>query len=152
MSKKLSQNKLDQMFKAYIEKQSVQFVSRKCSVSPTTVTRYKRLQDWDGRLGAIQRKAQEKQDDNLATLIANNMKYLKFTKSKLMTVIKDCDVISKNPVSDFDRLVRLELYLMGEVESRTAITETSGLEHLSIDELLELKKKLKQAQKDAESY
>ena len=88
MAKKLTQKKLNAMSKVYCEKQSIEYIARKCRVSHTTARKYKRFNDWDGRLVGIQQKAQEKQDDNLAESLANNLKVVMFAKGKILELVQ----------------------------------------------------------------
>jgi len=144
MAKRLQQKKIDQMFKVWVERQSVQYVSRKCSVSPTTVRRYKRLEDWDGRLAGIQQKAQAKQDDNLAKTLADNLKFVKYAKGKVIELMQAGGAVSKNPVSDLDKMIRLELLLRGEADSRTDKVRNNELKDIPTEELIRMQKALKE--------
>ncbi len=121
MSKKLTQKKIDSMFKWYVERQSVLYVSRKCRVSPTTVKKYRRMQEWDNRLKGIQEKAQEKQDDTMADCLAANLKYVQFAKGKILEVITTVGMGTTNPMSDLDKAIRLELLLRGGEDRRSEI-------------------------------
>jgi len=145
VAKNLSQKTLDKMFKVWVERQSVEYVSRKCSVSPTTVRRYKRLHDWDSRLKSIQQKAQAKQDDNLAKTLADNLKFVKYAKGKVIELIRDDGAVSKNPVSDLDKMIRLELLLRGEADSRTHELSNNELKDVPTEELIRMKKALQEA-------
>jgi len=141
MSKRLTQKKLDQLFKVYCEKQSSQYVSKKCAISRTTVDKYKRLEDWDGRLAKVQQKAREKQDDNLADFLGERMKYANFFVGKILEMVQAGGQVSKNPAADLDKMIRLELLLRGEADSRQETKET-GLKDVSTEELLKMRNKL----------
>lgn len=129
------------MFKAYCEKQSILYVSKKCSVSPRTVRKYRKVHEWDKRLAEIQKKAQEKTDDNLARALAQNIKYVQYAKGKVMELMQSGMVVSSNPVADLDKMIRLELLLRGEADSRTENVNTE-LQNMSTEELLKLKEKI----------
>jgi len=141
MSKRLAQKRLDKMFKTYCEKQSSQYVSKKCAISRTTVDKYKRLEDWRGRLVGIQRKAQAKQDDNLANSLAENLKIVQFAKDKIVKLIKRGQ-ITKKPAADLDKMIRLELLLRGEADSRPELVD-NRLKDISTETLLIMQRKLK---------
>lgn len=121
MSKKLTQKKIDSMFKWYVERQSVLYVSRKCRVSPTTVKKYRKVQEWDKRLKRVQQKAQEKQDESMSDSIAQNLKYVRFAKAKILEVITTSGMGTTNPMTDLDKAIRLELLLSGGEDSRSEI-------------------------------
>jgi hypothetical protein len=141
MAKKLTQKQLDGMFKAYCEKQSEHYVSQKCAISRNTVRKYKRLEGWDARLVGIQQKAQEKQDDNLAKILADNLKYVKYAKGKIIELMQVGGAISKNPVSDLDKMIRLELLLRGEADSRSEVIDRK-LKDVPTEMLLKMQKEL----------
>ena len=66
MANKLTDEKREQMFQAYCERQSIQFIAGKCTVNRTTVKRYRDLDNWENRRAAIARKSQKKSDDAAA--------------------------------------------------------------------------------------
>ena len=144
MAKKLSQKTLDKMFKAYCERQSVHYVSKKYTVSRNTVDKYKRLQNWDGRLAKIQQKAQEKQDDNLAKVLADNLRFVKYAKGKVIELMQAGGQVSRTPVSDLDKMIRLELSLMGQVDSRAETVRNNELKDVPTEELIRMQKALKE--------
>lgn len=144
MSKNLSQKTLDEMFKFWVEKQSIQFVASSCSVSRVTVRKYRQLLKWDTRLFNIQQDAQKKQDLSIAEALAANIKFAQYIKGKLIKRIKAIDDAmfhSTNFVSDFDKIVRLEMFLRGEADSRTE-TKPSALKDVPTSELLRMKREL----------
>ena len=122
MAKKLTQKKLDSMFEAYCEKQSVRYVSRKCRCSHVTARKYRDKFDWNNRVERIRQKAQVKQDDNLATVLADNLKFVNYAKGKVIELMQGGGGVSKNPVSDLDKMIRLEMLLRGGVDVDTKIT------------------------------
>jgi len=142
MAKKLSQRKLDSMFKVYCERQSIEFISRKCRVSPVTVRKYRRLENWDERIVEVKSRAREKQNETLADLLANNLETVQFCKDKLIEKIEAGTVnLARQPIIDLDRLIRLELLLSGEVDSRREVV-SDELRGLTTEQLFKLKKKL----------
>ena len=66
MADKLDEAKLAEMFSKYCERQSVQYVARACSVSRTTVRKYKRVRKWDEKRAKAVQKAEAKVVDRLA--------------------------------------------------------------------------------------
>ena len=142
MAKKLSQKQLDKMFKTFCERQSVRYVARICSISPVTARKYRDLEHWNNRVAEVKRKARERQDESLAGHLANNLKVVQFAKGKILELIQVGGRISNNPVADLDKMIRLELLLRGEVDSRTEIVD-SGLKDVSTEELLIMRRRLK---------
>lgn len=112
------------MWHLFREGCSVASISRKCRVSHTTVRKYRRKERWDNRRDDIIRKAQEKADKKQVSLLAENMKHVQVAKSKLMdqinAVVKNAE-LSKTPISDLDKLIRLEEFLHGRPDSRQQI-------------------------------
>jgi len=127
-----------------VERQSVNFVAKKCKVSHTTVEKYRKLHDWDGRLAGVQQKAQEKQDENLATTIAQNLKVVQFAKGKIIELIQAGVQICKNPARDLMEVIKTELLLRGEADSRTEIVDRK-LKDVPTEKLLKMKDSLNNA-------
>ena len=130
------------MFRFWLERQSIQFVARKCTVSRDTVRKYKHRQNWDGRLAKIRQEAQEKQDDSLAKVLADNLKFAKYAKGKVLELMQVGAPISRSPISDLDRLIRLELLLLGYSDSRPPEGYNNDLRHIPTQELLRMKREL----------
>jgi len=120
MSKKLTSKKLAQMFAKFCERQSANYVSKKCHVHYATVTKYRQLGKWDSRLAKIQAKAEQIAGANSAAELADSLSIVRFCKAKLFKQIKKMKAadLSDTPIADLDRLIRLELFLMGQPDSR----------------------------------
>ena len=120
MSKKLTSKKLAQMFKAFCERQSVQYVARKCKIHYSTCRKYRQLNNWDSRLAKIQAKAEQIAGANSAQELADSLSIVRFCKQKLFDQVKAMKTaeLSDTPIADLDRLIRLELFLMGQPDSR----------------------------------
>ena len=73
--RKLSDAKVEEMFAAYTEKQTLRYVSRKCNVALQTVNRYRKLDSWDERIAKIQRKTIEKVNTVIVNKRARQAKY-----------------------------------------------------------------------------
>jgi len=150
MAKKLSQKQIDGMFKVWVERQSVNYVAKKCNVSHTTVEKYMALQDWRGRLAGIQEKAQGKQDDSLAVFLASRIKYVEFFVKKVVDAVRTGQIdITKDPASAITKLIDVELLLRGQVNSRMAIID-SKLKDVSTETLLKMREKIQQIANNAE--
>ena len=81
------QTKRIDLFRAYCERRSIQYVARVCSVSPTTALRYKRADDWDGGLVGTTHKADEKIDDSIAEMMARQAKRARAVQAKALQKI-----------------------------------------------------------------
>jgi len=133
MANKLPQKKIDEMWTAWQEKQTLYNVRAKCKVSYPTISRYRKLERWDERLAKIREKTIQKVD---AKQVNHNAKYVKianavinvFAQSLLGYTEEKCSncgimvrvAIPRPDVSpaDFDRMVRLIRLELGEVEKR----------------------------------
>lgn len=96
-----------------------------------TVRKYRDREGWDQRRAEIVRKANEKADKKQVSLLAENMKIVRFAKSKIVDQIKAIEQgkeVSKTPVGDLDKLIRLEEFLQGRPDSRPQHDFTSYTE------------------------
>ncbi len=124
MANKLSQQRIDEMWAAYQERQSIEFVSKKCGgVHWKTVDRYRRLGQWDERLAEIRRQAQEEADYDLARATAESLKLVQSYKEKLAAAMEFKNVPDEDvTASEIERIVKVEQLLLGGVESRHEVT------------------------------
>ena len=125
MANRLDQQKVDEMWAVYQAHQSIREVSQRCAVHHRTALRYCRVERWDQRLEEIRAKAQEKADYSLAEAMADSLKLVRSYKTKLAEAIKT-KVIDDEDVtaSEVERVVKLEAYVLGGVESRQEIVGT----------------------------
>ena len=142
---KLTNEKRDEMFRSWLFKSTVDYVSRKCGVHRATVDRYRKLDEWDARVKVIQDKAREKLDNNDANRLAEKLETLRKAKdlwvASLIGHVK-CPHCGENiPVpkmkmtfGDFDKIIRLELFLRGQPDNRPKVGD--ALDHLSSEELM----------------
>jgi len=68
---KITEQKREEMFAAWQDKQSLSYVATKVQVSRPTVRRYRKRDNWDERTAQIKAKSQAKVDDKLARARAN---------------------------------------------------------------------------------
>ncbi len=118
---KIGRNVVDQMWKMFQSGFSAPAISRACSVSKGCVLTYRRKEKWVERRDKITERANAKADHEQVTLLAENMKIVRFAKGKLLEQLKkiaDGQEISKMPVTDLDKLIRLEEFLHGRPDSR----------------------------------
>lgn len=119
MSNKLSQAKIDEMWAIYRDHQSIDHVAKKCGVHWKTCERYRRLGKWDQRLAEIRRQAQEDADLDLAKATADSLRLVRSYKDKLAATMEFMNVSdSAVTAAELDKIVKLEAFLLGGVESR----------------------------------
>jgi hypothetical protein len=136
MANKLTQAKIDEMWQAWQEKQSVRHVVKKCHVAKLTAERYRKKENWDARLGAIERRAEHKADLTLSDRRARDLRLIEAAKrvwagqltGKLKVVCPACahehsvDVPKmKAGFRDLPEFIRICELLSGEADSREEI-------------------------------
>jgi len=80
MANKLSTEKVNELWLAWQEKQSVRHVAQKCHVSKKTVARYRLKENWDERLAKIKQLTSEMVDMKQAE---QNAKFIKIAESTI---------------------------------------------------------------------
>lgn len=128
MANRVPRAKVDEMFRVYSDRQSIQEVATKCGISHRTAERYRRLERWDERLTQIRAMALREADYTIACAMSDSLKIVRAYKKKLAEAV-DRKNLTKDDVSvaDLERLVRLEAFVLGAAESRhEVITEFSG--------------------------
>ena len=126
MAYKLSTKQRSSMFKAFCEKQANTYVAKKCKVSHTTVTRYRKIDKWDDRWEAIQQRARAKaavKDARTIAKMIENVSDIRANITKRLLSITEADD-SKMTVWDLDKIVRLEQFIKGHPDARTEIVES----------------------------
>lgn len=123
MANKLSDEKIKQCFEAYLEKQSVSHVSRKCRVHHKTVRRLIKKEGWDDRVKSIKGRQAEIEDLKIAQIRSEDIKIVRAIKADLVNKFKaDLESGKTTEYSKFDqaldRIIRLEMFLFGEADSR----------------------------------
>ena len=111
MANKLAQEKIDAMWAAFLEKQSIHHVSQKCRVSRKTVARYRTVENWDERLKEIQERSRKKSDETIADRRARSKKILDAAVAQIGKMIVGEKM--KYTAGDLERLVRLQEWFDG---------------------------------------
>ena len=118
-SSKLTLQDREHMFQAWQERQSVTHVARVTGFGTTTVSKYRKLDQWDERLKEIQVKAEALSDEaasvHLARVLENVTDLQDALIGQLRQLLEAKQYIPQ--VRDVDLLVRLERYLRGQPES-----------------------------------
>lgn len=113
MSNKLPKKKIAKMFKSFCEKQTNHYVAQKCKISVTTVKRYRKLDNWDERAAEINKKVEEKLDDDIAEIKSNHIKFVRVIVDKYKKYVEKTETLELT-AGEYERLAKLELFLMGE--------------------------------------
>lgn len=137
---RLSTEDIEQMFLTYCHHPRVAFVAEACGVSRSTVRRYREKDHWDSRREKILEDVRRKDDNATAKALSANLKVVRFAKAKLIKKIQSGNAKSASTYGDLDRMIRLEGFLLGQPDSRTAV---GRFEHLSDEQLDEKLKQIK---------
>jgi hypothetical protein len=136
MANKLTQAKIDEMWAAWQEKQTLRYVSQKVQVSRQAVARYRQKENWDARMAAIERRAEHKADMSISDRRARDLKLLeagkvawaRWLQGKVETVCPECGhnhtVIlpkMKAALKDIAELIKTGELLSGEADSRQEV-------------------------------
>lgn len=127
---KLSEELVAKMWQLFSEGSSVQAISRKLSVSRTTVHKYKLRLGWEKRRQSILDEANRKSDKKQISLLAENMKIVRFAKGRIIEKLREVALkdVTKTPIPDLDKIIRLEEFLQGRPDSRPQIDYSSYTE------------------------
>jgi hypothetical protein len=122
VANRLDHIKIDELWAAYQVHQSVHEVARKCGIHHRTVERYRRIERWDERLEEIRAKAQKKADYTLAQAMTDSLKLVRAYKQKMSDAIASKVVCDEDvTASELEKIVKLEAFVLGGVESRQEI-------------------------------
>lgn len=116
MANKLSQEKIEAMWAAYLECQTNHSVAQKCQISRATVRRYRRLQNWDERIRKIQEETQKRSDETVAERRARSRKIIRAAIAQIGRQIAEGKL--KYSAGDLERMVRLDEWLDGLPEKK----------------------------------
>lgn len=115
---KISEKKMDAMFKAFCDHQSIRHVAKKCHVSPTTARRYRQIQNWDARVEEIEKKVQAIQDETEVQRRDRHIKLARLMEDKAQAFLEKNGITScKVAVHAMVAAVRMEREAMGEAGS-----------------------------------
>jgi len=108
----------EQMFKAYLEKQSMHYVYKKTGISKSTIKRYKNIDQWDKRINMILEKQWEQEAASIAKIRLENLSLVRELKDQLIQKAKANEIDFNKIDVAIDKLIRLELLLLGEADSK----------------------------------
>ncbi len=145
MSNKLPSEKINQLWKAFQERQTIRYVCQKCNINRRTAERYRKLERWDERFEKIKQQVQEKVDMKQAEENARFIQIAQRTinlyeESLAESVVRICPKckqeiqisMPKNLTpADFSKMVRL---IKDELAEKEKTKEAAG-ENITLDEL-----------------
>lgn len=117
------------MFRSWCERQNIPHVAKSCLVSPGTVKKFRRVDNWDARLKVVKTKAADILDDDVAKDTARKLKVLKNVENVYLTSLighTKCEACgAKVPVpklkpnfKDITEIYRYDDLLRGKPDSR----------------------------------
>lgn len=136
MATKITLEKRDEMFEFWLENQAEEFVAKKVKVCLKTVKKYRRIDKWDKRTEDIRLRTRAKADYDIIRERAKNLKLIRSAKDYLQLQIENGDV--KVKLGDLDKLIRVELLLVGQPDSRPDLGLPDELKELTTEELRNL--------------
>lgn len=137
---RLSTEDVERMFMVYVQHPVLRYVAESVSVSIPTVRRYRDKDNWDERRQEILERVRRKEGNETAKALAANLKVVRFAKAKLVKKVQSGKEKSTSTFAELDRMIRLEGFLLGQPDSRTAVGQ---FEHLTDEQLDERLRKLK---------
>lgn len=134
MAQKISEQKIEEMFAAYCEQQTIRYVAEKCHVHRATVRRYRDSRGWDGRLAEVRKKTAEKVGNTIARDRARNLQlidaalanFVKHLQGKATGVCECGRTVTvmvpmlKGKYTDLCELIKTHNLLAGDPTERTA--------------------------------
>jgi hypothetical protein len=138
MATKLGEAKIQEMFLEYCRKPTVKHVADMCHTSRGVVRKYRDERDWDAPLLAIRSDVKGRIDKGVADIIAESLEIIQLFKQKLWGRIKRNRSSSQSTASDLDRIVRLELLLLGRPDSRPEVIAGKELRELPTEQLMKM--------------
>ena len=138
MAKRITDNFLEVMFKAWCDDPCVQYVVKVCAVSRGAVSKYRVKDNWDARLKVIREKARTTLDNDEAKHTAETLKVIKSVRNVYVTSLvgttKCPSCKAKVPVpklkpvfGDIDKIIRLEEFIRGKPDARPDVGRTLDL-------------------------
>lgn len=122
MANRLSEAKRAELWSAFQERQSIDFLARKCGVHHRTVERYRVLDRWDERLAKVREDAQKRADYTLAIAMADSLRLVLDYKRRLGEALGSKKLAPGDvTATELERIIKLEAFVLGGVESRHQI-------------------------------
>jgi len=129
---KITQEKVDGMFDAYLEKQTAVHIAEKTGVHPNTAKKYinkgdpeRGVQPFVDRFAEGRKKQEESNDSKAEFYKKEDLDILQNIKKKMWDALKRLDGFNENTITlnqyvdALERLAKLQQFLCGEAESIT---------------------------------
>ncbi|MFH1738391.1 MAG: hypothetical protein ABIH23_05240 [bacterium] len=132
MATKISTRKRSSMFRSFCARQANIYVAKHCHISPTTVSRYRTIDNWDERWAEIEAIGRAAAAQEEARAVAKMISDVGDIRANIIKRLIDitADDMHKITVWDLDKIIRLEQFIKGHPDARTEIVE-SPLDSLS---------------------
>ncbi len=127
MAKVITQDLVDEMYDAYIDKQTAVHVSKVCKVSEKTVRRYinegdekRDIESFKSRYKKVSAKAQQKSEDKAQIYFKENLALIRKFKglvAKILSQIDEFDVSTVTPMKlsmILDNIMKTEAFILGK--------------------------------------
>ena len=148
---RLSPEDVEKMFMVYVANPVLRGVAKALHVSVPTVRKYRDKDNWDQRRQEILERVRRKEGNETAKAIAANLKVVRFAKAKLIKKVQAGKEKSTSTYAELDRMIRLEGFLLGQPDSRTAVGQFEHLTDEQLDERLHKFKTFTDIEKDEPS-
>ena len=114
---RLTTTKRDQMRQVWVEHRTIEGVCRACGVHHATVSKYRKLENWDAYAARVDAIVEKKTAEKLGERRSRN---LKITAAAILKMAKSLQGQERVAFSahEFDRLARLEEFLTGGADNR----------------------------------
>ena len=122
----LPQEKIDEMFELYCNKIPIEEIRRRCSVSSTTIRKYRDEQNWNKKRQARWDKAAKKADDKYAEARARQINLAKMLQHKglgRLKTLKDEEISAAETRNFIKDGIQIERELTGDVTEDTIIVK-----------------------------
>lgn len=121
---KVTAEDMDNMFVAYCNKEPLDRIAKRFSVSGTTIHRYKKENDWEKKRQKRWEKAEEKADDKYAEARARQINLAKMLQHKglgRLKTLKDSDISAAETRNFIKDGIQIERELTGDVKDDTIV-------------------------------
>ena len=133
----LSTEDVEKMFMVYVVRPVLRSVADTLHVSVPTVRKYRDRDKWDERRERILQDVRRKDGNELAKALTANLKIVRFAKAKLIKKVQSNKAKSTSTYAELDRMIRLEGFLLGQPDSRSAVGRFEHLTDVQLKEKLE---------------
>jgi len=120
MPKKVTQETIDRMFKHFCNDDSIPEIAKKFKVCTKTVMKYRKMDEWDKRKEEIRLRTRARFDYDIVRENQKNLQLISAGKSLIAKAISEGRI--KPKLRDLTELIKTELLIVGEPDSRLDVT------------------------------